>query len=86
MTMHPTIRSACRTVARAGIGFTVLATPPWEEPEAVEACARAAEQRRATRHRENDHHLDLGFGRGAYSHKAPGQRPSPPREYAPEYA
>lgn len=85
MTMHPAFRAACRTLAQAGIGFTVLATPPSEEPEAAESRDRSAEQRRATS-RENGHQLDLGFGRAAYSHIIPGQRPEPSREYAPEYA
>lgn len=86
MTMHPAIRAACRTLAQAGIGFTVVSTPPWEERETPEGCDRVAERRRVTRHRENDRQLDFGFRRPAYSHKPPGQRSETPREYAAEYA
>ena len=83
--MHPASRAACRTLAQAGIGFTVSATPPWEEPEDAEGCARAAEQR-GHEAQKYAHQLDLGLGRGAYSYKPPGQRLERSREYAREYA
>ncbi|MDE0170498.1 MAG: hypothetical protein OXS29_13490 [bacterium] len=80
--MHPAIRAACRTLAQAGIGFTVLATPPWEEPEASQSSDRVAAKTRQVPRHGDAHQLDFGFSRAAYSYKTPGQRSEHRREYA----